>query len=56
MSWQGLFPGNPEGGVEGSLPFRFENFGTFSGPQNSSTNYDFDKANVEGLFFIKPAR
>jgi len=48
MSWQGLFPGNPEGGVEGSLPFRFENFGTFAGPQNSSTNYDFDKANVEG--------
>jgi hypothetical protein len=48
MTWQGLFPGNPKGGVEGSLPFRFENFGTFAGPQNSSTNYDFDKANVEG--------
>lgn len=48
MTWQGLFPGNPKGGVEGSLPFRFENFGTFAGPQNSSTNYDFDKANAEG--------
>ena len=48
MSWQGLFPGNPEGGVEGSLPFRFENFGTFAGPQNSSTNFDYDKLSIEG--------
>ena len=48
MTWQGLFPGNPEGGVEGSLPFRFENFGTFAGPQNSSTNYDYDKLSIEG--------
>ena len=37
-------------GVEGSLPFRFENFGTFGGPQFSSTNYDFDKFNIEGVW------
>ena len=50
MSWEGLFPGNPKGGVEGSLPFRFENFGTFAGPQNSSTNYDYDKFSIEGTW------
>jgi len=50
MSWQGLFPGNPEGGVVGSLPFRFENFGTFAGPQFSSTNYDYDKVSEELLW------
>ena len=50
MSWTGLFPGNPKGGIEGSLPFRFENFGTFAGPQNSSTNYDYDKASQEGAW------
>lgn len=50
MSWESLFPGNPEGGVEGSLPFRFENFGTFAGPQNSSTNYDYDKMSIEGTW------
>ena len=50
MIWQKLFPGNPEGGFEGSLPFRFENFGTFAGPQFSSTNYDYDKFSVEGLW------
>ena len=49
MSWQGLFPGgNPEGGVVGSLPFRFENFGTFAGPQFSSTNFDYEKLSIEG--------
>ena len=48
--WQSLFPGNPEGGVEGSLPFRFENFGTFACPQFSSTNFDFDKFAVEGVW------
>ena len=48
MTWTKLFPGNPKGGVEGSLPFRFENFGTFAGPQNSSTNYDYDKMSIEG--------
>tara|TARA_B100000902_G_scaffold21372_1_gene25701 strand:+ start:815 stop:1711 length:897 start_codon:yes stop_codon:yes gene_type:complete len=46
--WQNLFPGNPEGGVEGSLPFRFENFGTFAGPQFSSTNFDYEKLSIEG--------
>ena len=50
MSWEGLFPGNPKGGEEGTLPFRFENFGTFAGPQNSSTNYDYDKASQEGAW------
>ena len=50
MSWESLFPGNPKGGVEGSLPFRFENFGTFAGPQNSSTNYDYDKMSIEGTW------
>jgi len=50
MTWTGLFPGNPKGGVEGSLPFRFENFGTFAGPQNSSTNYDYDKFSIEGTW------
>ena len=50
MTWQGLFPGNPEGGKVGSLPFRFENFGTFAGPQFSSTNYDFEKFSIEGTW------
>ncbi len=48
--WEKIFPGNPKGGIEGSLPFRFENFGTFGGPQHSSTNYDFDKASQEGTW------
>jgi len=48
--WQALFPGNPIGGVEGSLPFRFENFGTFAGPQASSTNYNYDKISQELLW------
>ena len=48
--WQALFPGNPIGGVEGSLPFRFENFGTFAGPQHSSTNYVYDKVSQELLW------
>jgi len=48
--WQSLFPGNPEGGIEGSLPFRFENFGTFAGPQASSTNYNYDKISQELLW------
>ena len=49
--WQALFPGgNPQGGVEGTLPFRFENFGTFAGPQFGSTNYDYDKVSQELLW------
>ncbi len=47
--WRALFPGTPEG-IEGTLPFRFENFGTFAGPQDSSTNYDYDKASQEGIW------
>jgi len=47
--WRSLFPGAEEG-VEGSLPFRFENFGTFAGPQDSSTNYDYDKASQENVW------
>jgi len=51
MIWQKLFPGtNPQGGIEGSLPFRFENFGTFAGPQFGSTNYDYDKVSEELLW------
>lgn len=51
-AWRGLFPGTPEGGKEGTLPFRFENFGTFAGPQFSSTNYDFDKLSEEGAWYL----
>ena len=51
-AWRGLFPGTPEGGKEGTLPFRFENFGTFAGPQFSSTNYDFDKMSEEGAWYL----
>tara|TARA_R100001129_G_scaffold143489_2_gene104616 strand:+ start:582 stop:1454 length:873 start_codon:yes stop_codon:yes gene_type:complete len=47
--WKKLHP-LPEPGIEGSLPFRFENFGTFGGPQHSSTNYDYDKASQEGIW------
>ena len=41
VPWQGLFK-YPEAGAEGSLPFRFENFGTFAGPQFDSLNYDYE--------------
>ena len=41
-----LFP-YPEGGAEGSLPFRFENYGTFAGPQFDSLNYNYDTASKE---------
>jgi len=37
----------PEGGAEGSLPFRFENYGTFAGPQFDSLNYNYDTASKE---------
>ena len=37
----------PEGGSEGSLPFRFENYGTFAGPQFDSLNYNYDTASKE---------
>ena len=41
-----LFP-YPEGGSERSLPFRFENYGTFAGPQFDSLNYNYDTASKE---------
>lgn len=41
VPWQGLFT-YPQAGLEGSLPFRFENFGTFAGPQFDSFNYDYE--------------
>ena len=41
LPWQGLFK-YPQAGKEGSLPFRFENFGTFAGPQFDSLNYDYE--------------
>ena len=41
-----LFP-YPEGGAERSLPFRFENYGTFAGPQFDSLNYNYDTASKE---------
>ncbi len=37
----------PEGGSERSLPFRFENYGTFAGPQFDSLNYNYDTASKE---------
>ena len=41
LPWEGLFT-YPQAGKEGSLPFRFENFGTFAGPQFDSLNYDYE--------------
>jgi hypothetical protein len=41
VPWEGLFK-YPQAGKEGSLPFRFENFGTFAGPQFDSLNYDYE--------------
>ena len=41
-----LFP-YPPGGAEGTLPFRFENYGTFAGPQFDSLNYNYDVASKE---------
>ena len=41
VPWQGLFT-YPKAGEEGTLPFRFENFGTFAGPQFDSFNYDYE--------------
>ena len=37
-------------GKIGSLPFRFENFGTFAGPQYLSKNYDYDLSSIEGAW------
>ena len=46
VPWQGLFT-YPPAGVEGTLPFRFENFGTFAGPQFDSFNYNYELASKE---------
>tara|TARA_B100001142_G_scaffold72428_1_gene73199 strand:+ start:13382 stop:14275 length:894 start_codon:yes stop_codon:yes gene_type:complete len=48
-NWKGLFT-YPEGGKEGSLPFKFENFGTFAGPQYASENYNYETAALEGAW------
>lgn len=47
--WRSLW-NYEEGGREGSLPFRFENYGTFAGPQYDSGNYDYDQASKEGMW------
>lgn len=48
-NWRSLFPFS-QGGKEGSLPFLFENFGTFAGPQFDSENYNYDLATKEGTW------
>lgn len=48
-NWQSLFT-YPEGGKEGTLPFKFQNFGTFAGPQYASENYNYDTAALEGTW------
>ena len=49
MAWQALWKYPPATG-EGTLPFRFENFGTFAGPQFESLNYNYDIASKEGTW------
>jgi hypothetical protein len=49
MVWQGLWK-YPQPTGEGTLPFRFENFGTFAGPQFESLNYNYDTASKEGTW------
>ena len=49
MTWQGLWK-YPQPTGEGTLPFRFENFGTFAGPQFESLNYNYDTASKEGAW------
>ena len=48
-NWNSLFT-YPRGGKEGTLPFRFENFGTFAGPQFASENYNYDTSSLEGVW------
>ncbi len=52
VNWKGLFT-YPEAGREGTLPFRFQNFGTFAGPQFSAVNYDYDTQSVEGSWHVQ---
>ena len=47
MAWEPLWKYPPPTG-EGTLPFRFENFGTFAGPQFESLNYNYDASSEEG--------
>lgn len=47
MAWEALWKYTPATG-EGTLPFRFENFGTFAGPQFESLNYNYDTSSEEG--------
>ena len=49
MPWQDLFK-YPLPTGEGTLPFRFENFGTFAGPQFESLNYNYDTVSEEGAW------
>lgn len=49
MAWESLWKYTPATG-EGTLPFRFENFGTFAGPQFESLNYNYDTASEEGAW------
>jgi len=49
MVWQALWK-YPLPTGEGTLPFRFENFGTFAGPQFESLNYNYDTASEEGIW------
>lgn len=49
--WKSLF-NYPRGGKEGSLPFRFENFGTFAGPQFAAENYNYETAAKEGTWHV----
>ena len=49
MAWQALWKYPPPTG-EGTLPFRFENFGTFAGPQFESLNYNYDASSEEGTW------
>ena len=51
-NWKSLF-NYAEGGKEGSLPFRFENFGTFAGPQYASENYNYDTQAIEGSWHVE---
>ena len=49
MAWEPLWKYPPPTG-EGTLPFRFENFGTFAGPQFESLNYNYDASSEEGTW------
>ena len=52
VNWKGLWK-YPEAGREASLPFRFQNYGTFAGPQYGAVNYDYDTQSQEGSWHIQ---